>query len=216
MTARPTQTPSRLNPAPPTPASFDLTLYHGSAYPINTPETYDGGLLELAPPAFYLTPNYQTAAQYARRTARHLRNTQDIIAPPLVYLTRLCEPRAADLTNILDFDSVLLPAYLASRTPHNHHDWTACVRAIEEALLKSHQQGTAAAAVLTPAGPDGDTTKVPEYLTFDPQANTRLIAVRYTDRPQLPWLPHSYPLPFHPWTPGADPPPANPIGHPFP
>lgn len=151
-----------------------VLLYHGSAYPIANLEPSDIGLLEQAPPAACLTPDPDTAAAYARRTADRLDREQPQHAPhpPLVYRVLLDEPRAADLKELLPFGLVMAPAYRRSTSQGDHGPWTHCLDVIARALSQARRDGAGAAVILTPAGPDGELSRVPEYLSFDPGRNT--------------------------------------------
>lgn len=153
-----------------------ISLFHGTAHRIRTLETSYGGLLEDAPPAAYLTPDPATARAYARRTARILVEENGQRLQPRVYRVLLHEPLALDLTNAVDYDGTFLPAYRASRDHGDHGPWTRCLARLADLLNQAEAQGCGAASILTPAGPDGQPARTPEYLTFRPAQNTRITA----------------------------------------
>ena len=148
-------------------------------------------LLEDAPPAGYLTPDQATAAAYARRTADRLATEQGRRPTPIIYQVRLTEPRTADLTGVLDFDSLLQPAYIRSRDHGDHPRWLSCLDTLTRALQQADRDGYGAAVILTPAGPDGECARTPEYLSFLPSQNTAITAFRLSTDPSSHWQPHN-------------------------
>ena len=169
---------------------LDRTLYHGSGHPIDTLEASYASLLEDAPPAGYLTPDQATAAAYAHRTADRLATEQGRRPTPIIYQVRLTEPRTTDLTGLLNFDSLLQPAYLRSRDHGDHLRWLSCLDTLARALQQAHRAGYRAAVILTPAGPDGECARTPEYLSFQPDRNTAITAFRLSADPSSHWQPH--------------------------
>ena len=77
-------------------------------------------------------------------------------------------------------DSVLIPAYNESHDNSRYVPWTGCLKQIERALHQARSLNCGAAIILTPAGPDGNITRVPEYLSFEPARNTAITGVQPT------------------------------------
>ena len=169
--------------------TLDLTLYHGTAYAITTLEPSEAGLLENAPPATYLTPDLDTAKAYARRTASHLARITGQKYPELVYSVQLSEPTTADCRSLINLHSIFEPAYRSARTGGPIQNWVNCLSKLENAVqLAALDHG--AAIILTPAGPDGETTAIPEYLSFQPVRNTSIVSFALVDTPFTHWHPH--------------------------
>ena len=147
---------------------LDITVYHGTAYAIATLEPAEAGLLENAPPAAYLTHDLPTAEAYARRTASRLLQNTGRRLPPLTYAVRLTEPRTADCAALINQDATFAPAYRQSSTTSGHDAWDRCLAHLEQTLQLAVRTAHGAAVILTPAGPDGDLTRVPNTSPSSP------------------------------------------------